>query len=73
VAVPHSDALHIIERFRREDFGHLDIQYTINDPRIYVKPWTVTQHLHLTPDTELLEWFCNENEKDLKHMVNERK
>jgi len=66
---PHSEALHIIERFRRRDFGHLEIQYTIDDPKVYTKPWTVTQHLHLTPDTELLEWFCNENEKDLKHMV----
>jgi hypothetical protein len=66
---PHSEALHIIERFRRRDFGHLDIQYTIDDPKIYVKPWTISQHVHLTPDTELLEYFCNENEKDLKHMV----
>ena len=66
---PHSDALHIIERFRRLDFGHLEIQYTIDDPRVYVKPWNVLQHHHLTPDTELLEYICNENEKDLKHMV----
>jgi len=66
---PHSEALHIIERFRRWDFGHLEIQYTIRDPKVYTKPWTVTQHLHLTPDTELLEYICNENEKDLKHMV----
>ena len=66
---PHSDALHIIERFRRPDFGHLEIQYTIDDPKVYAKPWTIKQHHHLTPDTELLEYFCNENEKDLKHMV----
>jgi hypothetical protein len=66
---PHSDALHIIERFRRRDFGHLEIQFTIEDPRIYTKPWTVTQDHHLTPDTELLEYICNENEKDLVHMV----
>ena len=66
---PHSDALHIIERFRRPDFGHLEIQYTIDDPKVYAKPWTIKQHHHLTPDTELMEYFCNENEKDLKHMV----
>jgi hypothetical protein len=66
---PHSEALHIIERLRRRDFGHLEIRYTIDDPKVYTKPWTVTQHLHLTPDTELLEYMCNENEKDLKHMV----
>jgi hypothetical protein len=66
---PHSDALHIIERFRRPDFGHLEIQYTIDDPKVYAKPWTIKQHHHLTPDTELMEYFCNENEKDLRHMV----
>lgn len=66
---PHSDALHIVERFRRRDFGHLEIQYTIEDPKVYAKPWTFKQNHHLTPDTELLEYICNENEKDLKHMV----
>jgi hypothetical protein len=66
---PHSDALHIIERFRRRDFGHLEIQYTIEDPKVYAKPWTFKQNHHLTPDTELMEYICNENEKDLKHMV----
>jgi hypothetical protein len=66
---PHSDGLHMIERFRRKDFGHLEIQYTIDDPKIYAKPWTFKQNHHLTPDTELMEYFCNENEKDLKHIV----
>jgi len=65
----HSEAFHIIERFRRPDFGHLEIQYTVDDPKVYAKPWTIKQHHHLTPDTELLEYFCNENEKDLNHMV----
>jgi len=66
---PHSDALHIIERYRRPDFGHLEIQYTIDDPKVYAKPWTMKQVHHLIPDTELLEYICNENEKDLPHMV----
>lgn len=66
---PHSDALHIIERFRRRDFGHLEIQFTVDDPKVYAKPWIIKEKLHLTPDTELLEYICNENEKDLKHMV----
>jgi hypothetical protein len=66
---PHSDALHIIERYRRRDFGHLEIQLTIDDPKIYAKPWTMKVNSHLIPDTELLEYICNENEKDLKHMV----
>jgi hypothetical protein len=66
---PHSDALHLIERFRRRDFGHLEIQFTIEDPEVYTKPWTFQVNQHLLPDTELLEYVCNENEKDLRHMV----
>jgi len=65
---PHSDALHIIERFRRRDFGHLDVQVTIDDPKAYTKPWTVTIPWEYLPDTELLDWVC-ENNKDLEHMV----
>src|SRR5215831_13067411 len=66
---PHSDALHIIQRFQRRDFGHLEIQFTIDDAKIYTKPWSFKEEFHLTPGTELLEYICNENEKDLKHMV----
>ena len=69
---PHGDALHIIERFRRRDFGHLEIQFTIDDPKVYAKPWSFKGDAHLIPDTELLEFVCNENEKDLKHMVSGR-
>ena len=65
---PHSDALHIIERFRRWDFGHLEIQFTIDDPKVYAKPWSFKEEFHLTPDTELLEYVCNENERDIKHL-----
>ena len=65
---PHSDALQIIERFRRRDFGHLEVQLTIDDPKTYVKPWTVTIPWELVPDTELLDWVC-ENNKDPVHMV----
>jgi hypothetical protein len=65
---PHSDALHIVERFRRRDFGNLEIQFTIDDPKIYAKPWNFKAEYHLLPDTELLEYICNENEKDLKHL-----
>jgi len=69
---PHSDALHIIERFRRRDFGHLEIQFTIDDPKVYAKRWSFKGDAHLIPDTELLEFVCSENEKDLKHMVGGR-
>ena len=66
---PATDKLHVTERFVRKDFGHLDIQITIDDPKAYTKPWTVTQPLAFQPDTELLEYICNENNKyfDLVH------
>ena len=60
---PATDALRVTERFRRKDFGHMDIEITIDDPKAYTKPWTVTLPLILQPDTELLEYICNENNK----------
>ena len=65
---PHSDALTITERMRRPDFGRLDIEFTFDDPKMYTRPWSVTVPFELLPDTELLEYVC-ENEKDLPHMV----
>jgi len=65
---PSTDALHVIERFRRKDFGHMDIQITIDDAKAYTRPWTVTQRVHLRPDTELLEFICNENNRDLERL-----
>jgi hypothetical protein len=65
---PSTDALHVIERFRRKDFGHMDIQITIDDPKAYTRPWTVTQEVHLLTNTELLEFICNENNRDLEHL-----
>jgi hypothetical protein len=66
---PHTDALHVTERFRRLDFGHMELRATIDDPKAYTKPWTVTIPIELVPDTELLEQVCNENEKDVRHLV----
>jgi hypothetical protein len=65
---PHTEALHITERYRRRDFGHMDLDITFDDPKAYLKPWTVARKLELTPDTELLEYVCNENEKDRSHI-----
>ena len=64
---PHSDALHVIERFRRRDVGHMDIEITIDDPKAYTRPITYTQKQILLPDTDLFEYFCSENEKDVAH------
>jgi hypothetical protein len=65
---PSTDALHVIERFHRKDFGHMDIQISIDDSKAYTKPWTVTEEVHLLPDTELLEFICNENNRDVPHL-----
>jgi hypothetical protein len=66
---PGSEALHVIERFRRPDFGHLNLQLTIDDPKAYTKPWTVNLQFTAMPDAELIEYVCSENEKDLNHLV----
>jgi hypothetical protein len=65
---PQTESLQVTERFRRRDFGHMDIQLIIDDPMAYTKPWGTTIHLNLHPDEELIEFIC-ENEKDLPHMV----
>lgn len=66
--LPASDKLIVIERFRRPTVGRLEIEYTINDPTYYTRPWTTTTNLRLTPDTELFEFVCNENERSTPHM-----
>jgi hypothetical protein len=63
---PATEALCISERYQRRDVGHLDVMLTIDDVKAYTRPWTVTLHLHLLPDTELLEFVCNENERDVR-------
>jgi hypothetical protein len=66
---PGTESLRLTERFRRRDFGHIDLQMTIDDPKAYTKPWTVTVPLQAIPDSELIEYVCDENEKDLQHLV----
>jgi hypothetical protein len=61
---PHSDALRVHERFYRRDFGHMDLSVTVDDPRMYTKPFTIKVTELLQPDTDILESVCNENEKD---------
>jgi hypothetical protein len=66
----HSDAMRVTERFRRRDFGHLDVQITVDDPKTFTKPFTIKVTELLVPDTDLLESFCAENEKDVAHISN---
>jgi hypothetical protein len=60
---PHSESLRLTEKFRRSDFGHMEIEYTFDDPKAFTKSWSTTVKFQLLPDTELLEHHC-ENEKD---------
>ena len=69
---PHTEALRIVERYRRRDFGHLDVEMTLNDPTVYSKPWTVAFTAQLTADTEMLESVCNESPDRLSHWVGKR-
>ena len=64
---PATESLRVIERFRRQDFGHMEVTATIIDPGAYTKPWSYTQPLKLIVDDELMEGFC-ENEKDAAHV-----
>ena len=59
----------ITERFRRVNFGKLEIEVTVNDPKAYSAPWTVKLNQFLALDTDLLDYICNENEKDVRHLV----
>jgi hypothetical protein len=61
---PAGESLRVTERFRRKNFGSMDVEITIDDPKTYTKPWSVTMPLAFQPDTEMLEYICPENEKD---------
>ncbi len=67
--LPGTEALHVTERFTRPAIGHIDIDVTIDDPKAYTKPWTVKLAWRLLPDTDLIESICEENSKELPHMV----
>lgn len=66
---PLTDAARMTERFRRPNFGTLLVQVTIDDPKAYSKPWTVDINQHYGIDTDLLEYACLENEKDVPRLV----
>jgi hypothetical protein len=65
---PHSEEMRVEERFRRPDYGHLDMTVTITDAKTFTQPITYKAVLDLMPDTELLEHYCQENEKDDEHI-----
>jgi hypothetical protein len=68
-AHPHSDKLHVTERYRRVDLGHLETEVTVDDPGVLVKPWTMKRMSDLAPGEEIREFMCSENNRDLDHLV----
>jgi len=66
---PHTEQLHIVERFHRPDLGHLDIEATITDPGAYTRPFTMYGHSVLEANADLFEYICNENNQDVPHIT----
>jgi hypothetical protein len=66
---PHSDQLHVVERYRRPDLGHLETEITVDDPGVLAKPYTMKRVSDLAPTEEIFEFICPENNKDVEHLV----
>jgi hypothetical protein len=66
---PHTEKLHVIERYRRPDSDHLDYDVTIDDPGTFTKTFVMHGHSAYQHNDELMEYICNENNKDVSHIV----
>ena len=66
---PHGEKLHLVERFRKTDLQTLRYEVTIEDPDYYTRPWTTAWIYRWSPTTEIMEYFCTENERDRQHIV----
>ena len=70
VGNPHTEKLRMTERYRRPNFGSLEVEVTLSDPDAYARPWTVKTVATYAPDTEMLEWVCNEGAgRSLVHWI----
>ena len=56
--MPHSEDMTVVERWRRPNYGTLEMEMTINDPKVYTKPWVTKGSETLRPGTELSEYYC---------------
>ena len=65
---PHSDGLRVVERFHRRDFGHLDVEMTFDDPKLYTRAFTIRVPHNLMADDDIFETFP-ENERDCAHIA----
>jgi hypothetical protein len=64
---PHSQGLRLVERYRRRDFGHMDLETTVDVPQMYTRPFTIKVPHELLADSDVFESFC-ENERDRPHL-----
>jgi len=67
--LPHSEELHVIERYSRPDLGHLSVDITLDDPKTFTKPHNFKRAFTLMPNAEILEYVCNEFNVDAEHLV----
>jgi hypothetical protein len=65
---PHTGMMHVVERYRRPDLGHLDLEMTVEDPGAFKTPWVVKRAATLDLTDDIMENICVENEKDLRHL-----
>jgi hypothetical protein len=66
---PHSEELRVTERLRRPDFGHLELERTLEDPKALKQKWVIPFKFEYDADTEMIEYVCAENERDRSHLV----
>ena len=66
---PLTEKLHITDRYRRPDLGHLEVETTIDDPGAYKRPWTLKWVAELSPNDDIAEYICNENNTDVEHLI----
>ena len=67
--LPATPSLRMIERFTRTDFGHMSMEFIIDDPEAYTRPWSIVADFTLQADTELLEFVCEENNIAAQHII----
>jgi hypothetical protein len=66
---PHSEKLHVVERYTRPDLGHLETEITVEDPAVLAKPYTTKRVSDLAPTEDIYEFICPENNRDVVHLV----
>ncbi len=66
---PHTEMLHVVQRYRRPNLARIEKEVTIEDPGSFTKPWKIRDAWDLAPSEEVMEYVCNENEKDLPHLT----